>query len=147
MLLAGGTGGTGLAEYAFIFNNNGQTIPVRENVVFDSIGVITSGITYVVGTDVITVNTPGDYEIIFTVTTNEPSQFAVFRNGSLVDGSLYGSSSSGEQQNSGQFIVTLDAGDRLVLRKWISSSTVTLPIFTGGTQDIINASIILKKLN
>ncbi|MGE7604915.1 hypothetical protein ACQKL5_21030 [Peribacillus sp. NPDC097675] len=88
----GPTGATGvvLAEYAFIFNNNGQTISVRENVVFDRIGVITSGITYVVGTDVITVNTPGDYEVTFTV---------------------------------------------------------TLPIFPGDTQDIINASIILKKSN
>jgi hypothetical protein len=107
---------------------------------------MTSGITHTSGTSQIRVTVPGDYEITFSESGTQPNQFALFDNGNLVAGTVYGSG-VGTQQNSGQVIITLAANDTLTLRNHSSSAAVSLPSGTGGTQTNVNASIILKKLN
>ena len=76
----------------------------------------------------------------------EPSQFALFLNGAPVAGTVYGSG-AGTQQNNGQAIIAIAAGDVLTLRNHSSAAAVTLQTLAGGTQTNVNASIVITKLN
>jgi hypothetical protein len=76
----------------------------------------------------------------------EPNQFALFLNGTLIPGTIYGSG-GGTQQTNGQAIIALGMGDILTLRNYSSASAVTLQTLAGGTQTNVNASVIIKKLN
>ena len=88
------------------------------------------------------------YKVTYSVSGTQPSQFALFVNGILVEGSDYGSG-AGTQQNNGQVIVGINAGDVLTLRNHSSAAAVSLaaapPI--GGTAAAVNASILLEKLD
>ena len=67
----------------------------------------------------------GDYKVTFSVSGTEPSQMALFVNGTLVPGTIYGSG-AGTQQNTGQVIVTFAAGDVLTVRNHTSAAAVGL---------------------
>jgi hypothetical protein len=88
----------------------------------------------------------GDYKVTFSTSGVEPSQMALFRNGALVPGTIYGSG-AGTQQNTGQVIVSLSSGDVLTVRNHTSSSAVTLQTLAGGTQTSSNASVAIEKLD
>jgi hypothetical protein len=83
--------------------------------------------------------------VTFSVSSVEPNQFALFVNGALVMGTVYGSG-AGTQQSYGQAIITLAADDVLTLRNHTSSAAVTLQTLAGGTQTNVNASILIEKL-
>ncbi|MFJ7829397.1 hypothetical protein ACIQXU_04195 [Peribacillus sp. NPDC097284] len=100
------------------------------DVTFDTNGTITPGITHTAGSPDITVTTPGTYEVTFSVTPQQTSQFGLTLNGALVPGSVYGSG-SGSQEITGQALVTLADGDVLTLRN-VTNSSITLPTGTGG---------------
>ncbi|UOQ49154.1 collagen-like protein [Gracilibacillus caseinilyticus] len=146
----GATGATGpaggLSQYAYTYNLGAQVVPIEADVIFDSNGIFTSGITHAPGTSQILVTTPGDYEITFSVSGVEPNQFSLFLNGAPVAGTVYGSG-AGTQQNNGQAIIAISAGDVVTLRNHSSSAAVTLQTLAGGTQTNVNASIVMKKLN
>lgn len=148
--VTGATGPTGpavgLLEYGYIYNLGAQVVPLEADIVFDSNGFITAGITHAPGTSSILVTTPGDYEVTFSVSGVEPNQFALFLNGVNVVGTVYGSG-AGTQQNDGQAIITVAAGDVITLRNHSSTAAVTLQTLAGGTQTNVNASIIIKKLD
>jgi len=123
---------------------------VEADVVFDTNGVMTAGITHVasplpIGSP-ITFTQAGDYEVTFSVSGTEPNQFALFLNGVLVPGSIY-PSGAGTQQNSGQVIITIPAAGILTLRNHSSAAAVGLATPIGGTQSSVNASILIKKLS
>ncbi|SEM82380.1 hypothetical protein [Paenibacillus sp. OV219] len=130
----------------FIFNVSAQTVPVEADVTFDTNGILTPGITHVLGSSQIGVTNPGNYEITFFISGVEPNQFALFKNGTQVTGTVYGSG-AGTQQNNGQAIITLAAGDVLTLRNHSSAAAVTLQTLAGGTQTNVNTSVIIKKLS
>jgi hypothetical protein len=129
----------------FIYNVSAQTVPVETDVIFDTNGILTPGITHAPGTTQIAVTNPGKYESTFSVSGVEPNQFALFLNGAQVTGTVYGSG-AGTQQNNGQAIIALAAGDVLTLRNHSSSAAVTLQTLAGGTQTNVNASVVIKKL-
>ncbi|WP_318616258.1 BclA C-terminal domain-containing protein [Sporosarcina sp. YIM B06819] len=140
-------GGTcGLCEYGYIYNLTPQTVAIEADVLFDSNGVITPGITHTLGSSQIIVSVPGDYEVTFSVSGTEPNQFALFLNGSVVPGTIYGSG-AGTQQNNGQAIFTIPAGGVLTLRNHSSAAAVGLASVIGGTQANVNASIVIKLLS
>jgi hypothetical protein len=58
-------------------------------------------------------------------------------------GTIYGSG-AGTQQNTGQAIFTLAAGDVLTVRNHSSAAAVTLQTLAGGTQSNANASVVEK---
>jgi hypothetical protein len=116
------------------------------DVIFDSNGIITPGITHTTGTSHISVIVPGDYEVTFSVSGTEESQFALCLNNSPIASTVYGSG-AGTQQDNGQAIITIAAGDVLTLRNHSSAAAVTLQTLAGGTQTNVNASIVIKKLN
>lgn len=149
----GATGATGaagpangLSEYAYIFNVSGQTVAIEADVPFDSNGVITPGITHASGSANVRFVTAGDYKVAFSVSGTEPSQMALFLNGALVDGTVYGSG-AGTQQNNGQAIITIGAEDVLSLKNHSSAAAVGLQTLSGGTQQNSNASLLIEKLN
>jgi hypothetical protein len=130
----------------FIYNVGAQTVAVEADVIFDSNGFLSSGITHTPGATQITVIGAGNYEVTFSVPGVEPNQFALFLNGAQVTGTVYGSG-AGTQQNNGQAIIALAANDVLTLRNHSSAAAVTLQTLAGGTQTNVNASVVIKKLS
>ena len=146
---AGPTGATGpafVSEFGYIYNLTGRVVAIEEDVIFDTNGILTPGIIHAPGTTEIAVINSGNYEVTFSVSAVEPGQFALFINGNLVPGTVYGSG-AGTQQNNGQAIIALSAGNVLTLRNHSSAAPVSLQTLAGGTQTNVNASILLKKLN
>ncbi|MGW9529611.1 BclA C-terminal domain-containing protein [Paenibacillus terrae] len=146
---ASGTEGDSAAsesrQFGYIYNLKPQVVPIESEIIFDTNGILTPGIAHVPGTTQITVADAGNYEVHFSVSGAEPNQFAIFINGTLAEGTLYGSE-AGTQQNTGQAILALACGDVLTLRNHSSATTVMLQTLAGGTQASINASIIIRKL-
>lgn len=135
-----------LCEYGYIYNLSPQTVAIEADIIFDSTGIVTSGITHAPGTAQILVTTPGIYEVNFIVSGVEPNQFTLFLNGTPVAGAVYGSG-AGTQQNTGQVIISIASGDILTLRNHSSAAAVILQTLAGGTQINVNASILLKMLS
>jgi hypothetical protein len=123
----------------------GETVPLEADVTFDSNGVLTPGITHALGAAGVTLTTAGTYEATFSVSGTEPSQMALFVNGTLVPGAVYGSG-AGTQQNTGQAIFIAPAGAVLTVRNHTSSAAVGLATPIGGTQPSSNASVVVEKL-
>jgi hypothetical protein len=121
-------------------------VAVGNDVIFDSNGILTAGITHTAGLAPITVTDPGHYKVTFGISGVEPNQFTVFLNGVAITGATFGSG-AGTQQNNGQVIVALAAGDVITLSNYSSAAAVTLQTLAGGTQTGVNASLILEKLN
>jgi len=142
---AGPAGTNGLAEYGYVYNLTPRTVPIEADVIFDTNGVLTPGVTHTTGTALIRVINAGTYKISYSVSGTESNQFALFVNGNLVPGSIYGSG-AGTQQNTGQVIVTLGAGDSFTLRNHTSSAAVGLQTLAGGTQANVNASVVIEKI-
>lgn len=135
-----------LCEYGYIYNLSPETVAVEADVIFDSTGIVTPGITHIPGTAQILVTTPGIYEVTFSISGVEPNQFTLFLNGVPIPESVYGSG-AGTQQNNGQVIIAIPAGGILTLRNHTSAAAVILQTLAGGTQTNANASILLKMLS
>jgi hypothetical protein len=123
-----------------------EVVPLQDAVNFDFNGVMTTGITHAPGAETITFATAGVYEVTFSTTSFEPSQFALFLNGAPVTNTVYGSG-AGTQQNDGQALITIAAGDVLTLVNHTSAAAVTLQTLAGGTSTNVNASLVIKKLD
>jgi hypothetical protein len=126
-------------------------VAVEAAVKFSNTGLGTAGITHTPGV-------PGDagiffanagiYKVTFSVSGTEPNQFALFVNGVMAAGTVYGSG-AGTQQNNGQAILDIPANATLTLVNHTSNAAVTLAANTpiGGTAAAVNASILIQKLN
>ena len=133
-------------EYAYIYNELDRTIAVNASVPFDSNGLLTPGIIHATGAAGVQVVNAGDYKVTFSVSGTEPNQMALFLNGVVVEGTIYGSG-AGTQQNTGQAIFTIGAGNTLTLRNHASTAEVGLATPIGGTEASANASLTIEKLN
>ena len=141
----GPEGTNGLAEYAYIYNLAAQTVPIEAPVTFDQNGVLSSGITHAPGDAGVQFVVEGIYKIAYSTSGTEPSQMALFLNGAPIPGTTYGSG-AGTQQNGGQVIVQVGAGDVLTLVNHSSAAAVGLASPIGGTQASVNASLLIEKL-
>ena len=134
-------------QYAYVYGTAVQAVAVEGNVLFNTAGVQTAGITHVAGSTDITLVNIGTYKVTFSVSGTEASQFALFNGATMVPGSLYGSG-AGTQQNSGQaIVVTAAANAILTLKNHTSAQTVNLPTIGGGTAANVNASVLIQKLD
>jgi hypothetical protein len=115
-------------------------------VTFDSNGILTAGITHTAGSSQIELTSSGTYKVAFGISAVEPSQYTVFLNGAAITGATYGSG-AGTQQNNGQVIATVVAGDVLTIRNYTSAAASTLQTLAGGTQANVNASVVIERLN
>ncbi len=148
---AGVTGATGpagpaggLSACGYLFNQQAEVVPIEAAVAFDSNGPLL-GVTHAPGNAGLVVTASGTYVVDFSVSSVEPGQFALFVNGALAAGTTYGSG-AGTQQDNGQAILTLSAGDILTLVNHSSAAAVTLQTLAGGTQTNVNASIVVEKV-
>lgn len=141
----GPAGTSGLSQYAYVYNLGAETVALEADVTFDSNGVLTPGITHAPGDAGVTLATAGTYEVTFSVSGTEPSQMALFVDGVLVPGTIYGSG-AGTQQNTGQAIFVAPAGAVLTVRNHTSSAAVGLATPIGGTEASSNASLVIEKL-
>jgi hypothetical protein len=70
---------------------------------------------------------------------------ALFVDGAVVPGTGYGSG-AGTQQNNGQAIFTVSSGAVLTLRNHSSPAALALQTLSGGTQQNVDASVLIKQL-
>jgi Collagen triple helix repeat (20 copies) len=144
----------GLSQYAYVYNDAGQTVEVDTDITFSKSGRMTAGITHADGDAAIALVNAGDYKVTFSVSGTETNQMALFvnatplvpGNATLVAGTVYGSA-AGAQQNTGQAIVTAAAGSVLTIRNHTTTAAVTLATPLGGNQVTTNASVVIEKLD
>jgi hypothetical protein len=144
----GPTGPTGPAvssNFAYIYNTENQEVLVEQDIVFDANGALV-GISHMVDTSQMIIESSGIYAIWFLVAGQEPNQFTLFQNETAVPGSIYGSGDT-VQTNPGMVIIAAEAGDVLSLRNHTSSASVNLQTMSGGLQANINASIMIFKIS
>ncbi len=146
----GATGATGpagpqaLSAYAYIYNLPDQEVPLEEDVLFSSNGVIVGAISHTPGTAPIIIGSAGDYAVWFYISDGGTNQFTLFQNGAPVAGAIYGTAS--DAPNPGWIIITAAAGDILTLRNHTSFGNVPL-MPNGGEQISTNAAILVVKLS
>jgi hypothetical protein len=121
-------------------------VPVEADVTFSQNGFGSAGIEHAPGSANILIINAGIYKVNFSISGTEPNQFALFINGAVVADSVY-ASGAGTQQNTGQSILDIGAGDILTLRNHSSAAAVTLATPIGGTRQSVNGSILIQKLN
>ena len=141
----GPPGPVGPSQYAYIYNVGAGTVAIEADVPLDTNGAMTSGITHAVGTPGVTLVASGTYKVTFSVTAVGLSQVALFVNGTLVPGTIYGSG-AGTQQNNGQAIFTTTANDVLTIRNHTTAAAIGLQTLAGGSQATVNASLVIEKL-
>ncbi|WP_165998413.1 collagen-like protein [Bacillus sp. Cs-700] len=141
----GANGTAASTDYAYIYQATAQIVPIETDVTFDTNGAIFGAIAHTVGDAGITINTPGDYKIIFSVTGQQSNQFALFINGTLFPGTIYGSNST-DQQNTGFAIIQVASPVTLTLRNHTSAGSVSLETLAGGTEANVTASILIQRL-
>jgi hypothetical protein len=141
-----GTPGTpAVAGYAEAYNLAAEVVPVESPVTFDSNGPSSGIVTHSPGSATLTVVSAGTYLVDFSVSAVEPGQFTLFVNGAAAPGTTYGSG-AGTQQDTGQAILTLAAGDAVTLVNHTSAAAVTLESLAGGTVANVNASMVVERL-
>jgi hypothetical protein len=143
----GATGASGISNFANIYHVGDYTVPINEDIPFNTNGIISSGFSHTVPDKAITIVNAGVYIVFFYTTSVEPNQFALFQNGlaPYIPGGLFGSG-SGTQQNNGAVIINAMAGDTLTLRNHSSPAAVGLANLSGGTEINVNASLTIIKL-
>ena len=143
---AGAAGTIGLAEYAYIFNDEPETVEVEDPVLFSDNGVMSTGIAHTPGTAEVSFVNAGVYKVAFSVTGLQANQMGLFLDDTEVAGGIYGSGSP-TQQNNGEAILTIPAGGVVTLLNHSSAAAVALQTLAGGTQANVNASLTVEKLN
>jgi hypothetical protein len=108
--------------------------------------MIGTGITHAPGSSAVVFGVSGIFKVVFSVSGTEPNQMALFINGNPVAGSTY-ASGAGTQENEGQVIVSVGAGDVLTLRNHTSAAAIGLATPIGGTEASVNASLLIERLN
>ncbi|MCK9574406.1 MAG: collagen-like protein [Clostridia bacterium] len=128
-----------------MYNNTTQTVAVGTDVTFSTNGRIVGSITHVAGASTIVVNETGDYDITYTVTTalEGTGQFSLFLNGIVVTGTRFGTVGD---EVVGSVIIRITTGDTLTLRNDLTLVPIVLATTTGGTLQVENASITLKRI-
>ncbi len=129
-----------------MYNLTEETVPLEAPVTFSSNGVMTSEITHEPGASGITLLNSGTYLVTFSLSGTGSNQVALFDDEALVPGTVYGSG-SGTQQNTGQMIVTVSAGDVLTIRNATSNAAIELATPIGGTRASTNASVTIEMLS
>jgi hypothetical protein len=121
------------------------TVLVDDDYTFDHNGTTTSGFVHIPDEAAIRVLNAGTYKVSYTISGTGVTQMALFINGTVVDGTTYGSG-AGTQPNAGQAIVTIAADDILTLNNHSSTAAVGLATPIGGSQPTTNASIVIEKI-
>ncbi|MDR3550514.1 MAG: hypothetical protein P4L31_03815 [Candidatus Babeliales bacterium] len=146
--LRGATGPQGPAlvlEYGYFYNLTTRFINVGADILLDSNGPHSTGVTHTPGTAEITVNTPGVYAISYSALAVNLNQIAIDINGTEAVGALYGTG-TGPSQNNGLVLTALNAGDIITLRLASSQVNPTLLTPQGGVLTNVNAAVRVQQI-
>lgn len=135
----------GVSAFGYIYNTTAQSVAVEDPVLFSSTGPVSGGIAHTPAAAAVTVAAAGTYEINWSVTGAEINQFSIFVNGVASATTEYGSGAV-NQQNNGQAILVLAAGDSLTLVNHTSAGAITLAATIGGTVATVSASMTIIRL-
>ena len=143
----GDTGATGgsISAFAYVYNTAAQTVALASVVLFDSNGAL-KGVEHLLNSGTIKIVEAGTYLISFSISGTEPNQFAIFVNGVVASGSIYGTG-AGTQPNNGQVILVLNANSLLTLVNYTSAAAVGLQALAGGSKANVNASVVIQRLD
>lgn len=127
-------------SYAYVYNTSSVDVNSGSPIPFDTNGAL-SGFAHEVDTGEIIVENPGTYALWYSVTGEDPNQFAVYRNNTPVPGSVYGTDSS-LAPYSGKVIFSADAADEITIVN-TSGATLTLNNPPAGSATGVNASVMI----
>ncbi|HSW76383.1 MAG TPA: hypothetical protein VLG50_05035 [Candidatus Saccharimonadales bacterium] len=152
--LAGPTGPLGIAgTLAFInvYNTSAQTVAAGSAVTFDTIDPGANfGFMFVAGTNTITAINIGVYEFHYSVTAADLNQFAIFLNGVATPSSIYGVDNTLVQNNGKTILQIVVPNTTIQLVNYTSGSpgpiSVIIPTNTGGLQNNVNASLLIRRI-
>jgi len=131
-------------DYAYIYNQDAQTIPVDQSAAYSANGAL-SGMMHIVGTGQLTVMQPGIYAVWFHITGEQANQISLFLNTDIVPGSTYGTGGA-NQSNIGMVILSAQADDTLSVQNYTSADDISLGTTIGGAEVIANASILALRI-
>ncbi len=141
---AGGTNGTDApADYASVYEDTPVIVPIGDSVPFDNASFVTGGVLFNPGSSNVTILTAGIYDVRFSVTATQPSQFAVQINGAVIPAGTFGSVSGATY--GGELTLSLTAGDVVSLEN-VSASAIALDSTAGGPSTATDASLTLTHL-
>ena len=143
----GDTGATGgsISAFAYVYNTAAQTVALASEVLFDSNGAL-KGVEHLLNSGTIKIVEAGTYLISFSISGTEANQFAIFVNGVVASGSIYGTG-AGTQPNNGQVILVLNSNSLLTLVNYTSAAAVGLQALAGGSKANVNASVVIQRLD
>lgn len=93
----------------------------------------------------ITILQAGTYRVEYSVTVAEARQIALYLNGAVVAGTIYGQA-TGTAVTTAFAIITAAANDVLTLRNHLSAAALTLVTPSGGTASNTTNSLLIEKL-
>jgi hypothetical protein len=134
----------GVLGYGYIYNLTAESIPFQTPIPFDSNGLL-AGVTHAPASPDIIVVSAGTYAIFFSESGTGPNQFGIGVNGVLQPSTIYGSG-AGTQQNLGQAILVLGAGDIITIINADTVTAVGLASLIGGPLAAVNASVFIIRL-
>lgn len=133
---AGPAGSTVTLDSAYIFNTIAeQIVQPGTTVVFNGVGYITPGYTFVPGTGDVTLVNAGTYSVSFSILSSTPdSRFAIILDGAVVPGSII---PAGVFLASATIIVAATAGQVLSLIHLGALPAILPPLEDGATNAIL----------
>ena len=126
----------------YLYNNVTEQVVPNGNVLFNTISNATNGLSYNNG--IITITNLGVYKISFYVQTEQDTQFAVFINDVIINGSIY-SSGIGGKINLGTFTTNVLNNNTLTLKN-TTSNNINISIPNIGNNTSVNASLMIERL-
>jgi hypothetical protein len=123
-----------------LYNNVTEQIIPNGNVLFNTISNSTSGLGYNNG--VITITNLGIYKISFYVQTEQDTQFAIFINDVIINGSIY-SSGIGGKINVGTCTTNVLNNNTLTLKN-TTNNNININIPNIGNNTSVNASLMIE---
>ena len=105
------------------------------------------GVSYIDGSDSITVEEDGAYALWFTVANPSQNQFALFQNDTLITGSIYGMDLESDLTDIGMSVINAKAGDKLTVRYRDTAQPVPLSNKSEEAETGTTALIFVWKFN
>jgi hypothetical protein len=130
----GPQGQMGLTQYGYIYNMVAGNVLANSAVVFSNNGILTDEIYHLPDSSDIVLNLDGHYKLNYYLFTNEINKIGIAINGNILLESVYTSL--------GQIIVNIVQGDIINVINLMETDLMLI-----GNGEIINASLIIEKLN
>ncbi len=128
-----------------LYGSNTSVVPQAE-IPYNDKGFM-QGVSYIDGSNSVTIEEDGAYAVWFTVSNQSQNQYALFQNDILLSGSIYGMDLQSDLTNIGMSVINAQAGDQLTVRNRSSAEPVPLSNKSDESVNDITALIFVWKFN